>query len=187
MRGPDPKSEVVLRPLDVTIPADFPSAAFFLVAGLLHPRSRLEFPAVGLNPTRTGLLQALRAMGANIHVHNSAIQGGEPVGDVLPVTSELRGIEVSGGLTPLMIDEFPIFAVAATQAKGVTVVRDARRVEGKGVEPHRRAGGGTAQDGRSTSTPHPMGSWSKAPRHCTGQRWKRATTIAWQCRWPLRG
>ena len=69
------KSQIELHPLDVTIPADFSSAAFFLVAGLVHPRSRLELPAVGLNPTRTGLLEALRAMGANIHVHNSNLQG----------------------------------------------------------------------------------------------------------------
>ena len=127
----NPKSEIQLRPLDIAVPADFSSAAFFLVAGVLHPRSRLEFPAVGLNPTRTGLLQALRAMGADIHVHNSTIQGGEPAGDLLPMNGELRAIEVSGGLTPLMIDEFPIFAVAATQAKGTTVVRNAEELRVK--------------------------------------------------------
>ncbi len=127
----NPKSEISLHPLDVTIPADFSSAAFFLVAGLVHPHSRLELPAVGLNPTRTGLLEALRAMGGNIHVHNSNLQGGELVGDVLPVPGALHAIEVSGDLTALMIDEFPIFAVAATQAEGRTVVCNAEELRVK--------------------------------------------------------
>jgi 3-phosphoshikimate 1-carboxyvinyltransferase len=122
---------VTLRPLDISIPADFSSAAFFLVAGVLYPRSRIELLRVGLNPTRTGLLEGLRAMGADIHVHNSHHQGGEPVGDLLPVFSNLRAVEVGGNLTALMIDEFPVFAVAATQAKGVTVVRDAQELRVK--------------------------------------------------------
>jgi 3-phosphoshikimate 1-carboxyvinyltransferase len=127
----NPQPEAVLHALDITVPADFSSAAFFLVAGVLHPHSRLEFPAVGLNPTRTGLLEALRRMGADIHVHHSTLQGGEPVGDVLPVPGDLHGIEVGGGLTALMIDEFPIFAVAATQARGKTVVRNAEELRVK--------------------------------------------------------
>jgi 3-phosphoshikimate 1-carboxyvinyltransferase len=125
------QSPIVLRPLEMTVPADFSSAAFFLVAGVLHPRSRVELLGVGINPTRTGLLEALRAMGADIHVHNSQYQGGEPVGDLLPVSSELRSIQVGGDLTALMIDEFPVFAVAATQAHGTTVVRDAQELRVK--------------------------------------------------------
>jgi len=120
-----------LHPLDITIPADFSSAAFFLVAGLLVPDTHIVLTGVGLNPTRTGLLEALRAMGADIHVHNSNKQGGEPVGDLLPVPGSLRAIEVGGSLTSLMIDEFPIFAVAATQAKGITIVRDAQELRVK--------------------------------------------------------
>ncbi|MCL4505815.1 MAG: 3-phosphoshikimate 1-carboxyvinyltransferase [Chloroflexi bacterium] len=120
-----------LRPLDITVPADFSSAAFFLVAGLLHPRARIELRGVGLNPTRTGLLRALNAMGADIRIQNSVLQGGEPIGDLLPAPGALRGIEVSGDLAPLMIDEFPIFAVAATQARGTTVVRDAQELRVK--------------------------------------------------------
>ena len=120
-----------LHPLDMTVPADFSSAAFFLVAAILHPHSRLELPGTGLNPTRTGLLEALRAMGAVVMVQNSGLQGGEPVGDLVPVTSRLRAMEVSGALTSLMIDEFPIFAVAATQAVGTTVVRNAEELRVK--------------------------------------------------------
>ena len=120
-----------LRPLDISVPADFSSAAFFLVAGVLHPRARIELGGVGLNPTRTGLLQALNAMGADIRIQNTTTQGGEPAGDLLPAPGELRGIEVAGDLVPLMIDEFPIFAVAATQARGTTVVRDAQELRVK--------------------------------------------------------
>ena len=120
-----------LHPLEITVPADFSSAAFFLVAGLLHPRARIELRGVGLNPTRTGLLQALNAMGADIGIRNTALQGGEPIGDLLPARAALKGIEVGGDLVPLMIDEFPIFAVAATQARGTTVVRDAQELRVK--------------------------------------------------------
>lgn len=126
-----PGLPTTLHPLDLFVPADFSSAAFFLVAGVLHPRSRLELSRVGLNPTRTGLLEALRAMGADVHVEHSGSQGGEPVADLLPVPGGLRAIEVGGALTALMIDEFPVFAVAATQARGTTVVRDAQELRVK--------------------------------------------------------
>jgi 3-phosphoshikimate 1-carboxyvinyltransferase len=122
---------VTLRPLDITIPADFSSAAFFLVAGLLVPGARVLLTGVGLNPTRTGLLYALRTMGAVVHIHNSNHQGGEPVGDLLPIPGPLHAIQVGGSLTPQMIDEFPIFAVAATQAAGVTKVSDAQELRVK--------------------------------------------------------
>ena len=125
------KPKIALSPLELTVPADFSSAAFFLVAGVLHPHSGLELSQVGLNPTRTGLLEALRMMGADIKVHNAGLQGGEPVGDILPMFTELHAVEVGGELTPLMIDEFPIFAVAATQAAGTTLVRDAQELRVK--------------------------------------------------------
>jgi 3-phosphoshikimate 1-carboxyvinyltransferase len=123
-----------LRPLDMTVPADFSSAAFFLAAGVLPPagvRVQVRLISVGLNPTRTGLLDALRAMGANIAIEQPGVQGGEPVGDLLPTPAPLHGIEVGGALTARMIDEFPIFAVLATQAHGTTVVRDAQELRVK--------------------------------------------------------
>ncbi len=120
-----------LRALDMLVPADFSSAAFFIVAAAITPGARLRLVEVGLNPTRTGLLDALRAMGATIYMANLREEGGEPVGDVEVVGGELRGVEVGGALTPRMIDEFPIFAVAATQAHGVTIVRDAEELRVK--------------------------------------------------------
>ncbi|GIV84131.1 MAG: 3-phosphoshikimate 1-carboxyvinyltransferase [Candidatus Roseilinea sp.] len=120
-----------LRALDMLVPADFSSAAFFMVAAAITPGARLRLVEVGLNPTRTGLLDALRAMGATIHLSGLREEGGEPVGDVEIVGGELRGVEVGGALTPRMIDEFPIFAVAATQAHGVTIVRDAEELRVK--------------------------------------------------------
>lgn len=120
-----------LGALDMLVPADFSSAAFFIVAAAITPGARVRLVEVGLNSTRTGLLDALRAMGAAISVNNLREEGGEPVGDLEVAGGELRGVEVGGALTPRMIDEFPIFAVAATQAHGVTVVRDAEELRVK--------------------------------------------------------
>jgi len=114
-----------LQPLDLLAPADFSSAAFFLVAAAIAPGARIRLSEVGLNPTRTGLLDALRAMGAPITIADRRDEGGEPVGDLEAGHAGLRAVEVGGQLTARMIDEFPVFAVAATQATGVTVVRDA--------------------------------------------------------------
>ncbi|BCX05743.1 MAG: 3-phosphoshikimate 1-carboxyvinyltransferase [Candidatus Roseilinea sp.] len=120
-----------LRALDMLVPADFSSAAFSLVAAAITPGAHLRLVEVGLNPTRTGLLDALRAMGATVTATDLREEGGEPVGDLEVIGSELRGIGVGGALTPRMIDEFPIFAVAATQAHGVTIVRDAEELRVK--------------------------------------------------------
>lgn len=120
-----------LRPLDMLTPADFSSAAFFMSAAAIIPGAQLRLVEVGLNPTRTGLLDVLRAMGAGVNVTNLREEGGEPVGDLDVVGSDLTGVEVSGALTPRMIDEFPIFAVVATQAHGVTIVRDAEELRVK--------------------------------------------------------
>ena len=114
-----------LIPTDIDTPGDFSSAAFFLVAGCLVPGSKVLIRGVGLNPTRTGLLKVLCAMGADMGVENERTSGSEPVGDLLVRFSELRATEVSGPLVVRMIDEFPVLAVAATQAQGETVVHDA--------------------------------------------------------------
>ncbi|MFC3715742.1 3-phosphoshikimate 1-carboxyvinyltransferase [Luteimonas soli] len=120
-----------LRATDIAVPADFSSAAFFIVAATLVPGSELRLRAVGLNPRRTGLLAALRAMGADIVEERAANHGGEPVADVVVRHAPLRGIEVPVELVPDMIDEFPILAVAAACAQGTTVVRGAAELRVK--------------------------------------------------------
>ncbi|MDI3262643.1 MAG: 3-phosphoshikimate 1-carboxyvinyltransferase [Fulvimonas sp.] len=112
-----------LHAVDVDVPADFSSAAFFLVAASLVPGSELRLRAVGLNPRRTGLLHALRLMGADIRIEHERSSGGEPVGDLVVRHAPLRGIELPEALVPDMIDEFPAFFIAAAVARGTTVVR----------------------------------------------------------------
>jgi 3-phosphoshikimate 1-carboxyvinyltransferase len=112
----------------VTVPADFSSAAFFLVAGCLAAERGLLLRNVGVNPTRTGLLEMLRLMGADIRVHpleHDARPGGEPIADIEVRKSKLKGIRVPDSLVPLSIDEFPVFFIAAAVAEGETLVRGA--------------------------------------------------------------
>ncbi|WP_037073309.1 3-phosphoshikimate 1-carboxyvinyltransferase [Pseudoxanthomonas suwonensis] len=120
-----------LRATDIAVPADFSSAAFFLVAASIVPGSELRLRAVGLNPRRTGLLQALRLMGADIREENPSTHGGEPVADLVVRYAPLRGIEVPEELVPDMIDEFPALFVAAACADGPTVVRGAAELRVK--------------------------------------------------------
>lgn len=120
-----------LKALDFLVPADFSSAAFFLVAGAITPNAEIRLVEVGLNPTRLGLLDALRAMGAQIDISNVHDEAGEPMGDIKVSFSEMNAVEISGDLTARMIDEFPVFAVAATQAAGKTIVRDAQELRVK--------------------------------------------------------
>jgi 3-phosphoshikimate 1-carboxyvinyltransferase len=120
-----------LNPLDLTVPGDISSASFPLIAGLLIPGSEVTVESVGTNPTRTGLLDVLRAMGADVTLQRERDQGGEPVADVTARASALTGTKVSGDTVVRMIDEFPLLAVAATQARGTTVVRDAAELRVK--------------------------------------------------------
>src|SRR5690606_15478140 len=120
-----------LRATDIAVPADFSSAAFFLVAASIVPGSELRLKAVGLNPRRTGLLHALRLMGADITEENPSTHGGEPVADLVVRHAPLRGIEVPEALVPDMIDEFPALFVAAACAEGPTVVRGAAELRVK--------------------------------------------------------
>ena len=120
-----------LAPCSLTIPADFSSAAFLLVAGLLLPETELRLNQIGVNPTRTGLLEVLRRMGAEINLLNRSEQGGEPIADLVVQPGPLQGVTVSGDTVVRMIDEFPILAVAATQAQGTTLVRDAHELRVK--------------------------------------------------------
>ena len=120
-----------LRATDVDVPADFSSAAFFLVAASLVPGSDLLLRRVGMNPRRTGLLEALRLMGADIQALSPGEQGGEPVADLRVRHARLHGIEVPERLVPDMIDEFPALFVAAALAEGRTVVRGAAELRVK--------------------------------------------------------
>jgi 3-phosphoshikimate 1-carboxyvinyltransferase len=116
---------------DIEVPADFSSAAFFLVAGCLAAPQGLRLRNVGVNPTRTGLLQMLQLMGARITVHPRGSGVGEPIADLDVQASHLRGIEVPASLVPLSIDEFPVFFIAAACAEGETVVRGAEELRVK--------------------------------------------------------
>jgi 3-phosphoshikimate 1-carboxyvinyltransferase len=120
-----------LSPLLLSIPGDISSAAFPLVAAALVPGSEVTVQGVGVNPTRTGLLDVLRAMGAEIVLDNEREQGNEPVADVTVRASDLHGAEIGGDMVVRMIDEFPVLAVAATQAHGTTLVRDAAELRVK--------------------------------------------------------
>ena len=120
-----------LQARDVSVPADFSSAAFFIVAASIVPDSDLLLRRVGMNPRRTGLLHVLRAMGADITEQNAGEQGGEPVADLRVRHAPLRGIEVPVEHVPDMIDEFPALFVAAACAKGATVVRGAAELRVK--------------------------------------------------------
>jgi 3-phosphoshikimate 1-carboxyvinyltransferase len=116
---------------DVEVPADFSSAAFFLVAASIVPGSHLRLRAVGLNPRRTGLLHALRLMGADISIEQSRESGGEPVADLVVRYAPLHGIELPESLVPDMIDEFPVLFIAAAVASGTTTVRGAAELRVK--------------------------------------------------------
>jgi 3-phosphoshikimate 1-carboxyvinyltransferase len=125
---PDGRS---LAPWSSAVPADFSSAAFPIVAALLVPGSEIVLRQTNTNPTRTGLLDVLLRMGARIEVVGESEQTGEPVADLVVRASDLRASAVDGDVVVRMIDEFPILAVAATQATGETVVRDAQELRVK--------------------------------------------------------
>jgi len=120
-----------LRATDVVVPADFSSAAFFVVAATLVPGSELVLQAVGMNPRRTGLLQALRAMGADIRLANTRELGGEAVADLVIRHATLRGIDVPVEIVADMIDEFPALFVAAATARGTTRISGAAELRVK--------------------------------------------------------
>ncbi len=126
-----PSQPTQLRPLHLSLPGDISSAAFLIVAALITPGSQITLRDVLLNPTRTGLLDALRAMGGEITVQNISERGGEPVGDITVTHSRLHGTQVDGPLVVRMIDEFPAFAVAAAYAHGRTDEREAAELRNK--------------------------------------------------------
>jgi 3-phosphoshikimate 1-carboxyvinyltransferase len=120
-----------LRGQEIAVPGDISSAAFFLVAALVVPGSELLIRTVGVNPTRTGVIDILQAMGGDIVLLNQREVSGEPVADLLVRSSRLKGIEIGGDVVPRAIDEFPAISVAAAVAEGLTVIRDAKELRVK--------------------------------------------------------
>ena len=126
-----PPNPPELAPLSLDIPGDISSASFLIVAALITPGSSITLQGVGLNPTRTGLLDALQSMGADIQISNLTESHGEPIGDLLVRYGPLRSTQISGSLVVRMIDEFPAFAVAAANAQGRSVVSQAAELRNK--------------------------------------------------------
>lgn len=120
-----------LQPLDLTVPGDFSSAAFLIVAGTITPDSDITLRGINLNPTRTGLLDALEMMGAQITITPTGLEAGEPIGDIHITSRQLHGAQIAGELVVRMIDEFPALMIAALCAEGETIVRDARELRVK--------------------------------------------------------
>ncbi|MDV2683477.1 3-phosphoshikimate 1-carboxyvinyltransferase [Alkalihalophilus lindianensis] len=120
-----------LKANHIIVPGDISSAAFFLVAAAIVPNSQVTLTGVGMNPTRSGIIDVLREMGASLTVTNEKVVGGEPIADLAIETSQLRGVEISGEIIPRLIDEIPVIAVLATQANGKTVIKDAEELKVK--------------------------------------------------------
>ena len=120
-----------LKAVDVDVPGDFSSAAYWLALGCAHPDAEITVRDVGTNPTRTGLLDVLREMGGQIEVANERVVAGEPRADLTARSSDLRGVAVGGALVPRAIDELPLVAILALFADGVTEIRDAAELRVK--------------------------------------------------------
>lgn len=115
----------------IEVPGDISSAAFFMVLGAILPNSCITIKNVGLNPTRTGIIDVFEKMGANMKIENVHTSSGESVGDITVSTSALHGVTIGGDIIPRLIDELPIIAVAALFAYGETVIRDASELKVK--------------------------------------------------------
>ncbi len=130
-------SAVVLNPThklyakEIYVPGDISSAAFFLVLAAIVKEGQITLQNVGLNPTRTGIIDVLRKMGAKLKIFNQKVVNSEPMGDIFITNSELKGIEIGGTMIPRVIDEIPVIAVAAAFAKGLTIIKNAEELRVK--------------------------------------------------------
>lgn len=125
------KGKQTLKGTTIHVPGDISSAAFFLVAGAIVPDSELSIKNVGINPTRTGIIDVLEEMGADILIEENDGNNFEPRANIIVKTSSLKGIEIGGDIIPRLIDEIPIIALAATQAEGTTIIKDAAELKVK--------------------------------------------------------
>lgn len=123
------KNELIAT--DVYVPGDISSAAFFLVAAAIVPGSQLTLKNVGLNKSRTGIIDVLQQMGANLVIRNEKTIGGELIGDIQVTYGDLNGITIEGDIIPRLIDEIPVIALLATQAVGTTIIKDAEELRVK--------------------------------------------------------
>ena len=114
-----------LSALDVVVPGDISGAAFWMVLASCHPDASITLKRVGLNPSRIGVIEVLKMMDANIKLSNIGEEAGEPYGDITIHSAELRGIDIEGDLIPRVIDEIPVLSLAASLAKGKTIIKDA--------------------------------------------------------------
>ncbi|MCJ7654712.1 MAG: 3-phosphoshikimate 1-carboxyvinyltransferase [Dehalococcoidia bacterium] len=112
-----------LTSIDLCVPGDISSAAYWLVAGAIHPDARIKIANCGVNPTRTGIIDALLAMGAKLKIENQRLEGNEPLADLYVESSRLKSIVISGDISPRLIDEIPLLAVAACVAQGDTLIK----------------------------------------------------------------
>lgn len=120
-----------LKAQDIIVPGDISSAAFFMVLGAVIPNSEITIKNVGVNPTRTGIIDVFKAMGADMELINERTAAGEPVADIVIRSSKLNGTTIGGSLIPRLIDELPVIAVAAVFAEGKTVIKDAQELKVK--------------------------------------------------------
>lgn len=120
-----------LNAQNVKVPGDISSAAFFMVLGSILPDSEITILNTGMNPTRTGIIDVLLAMGANIEIKNERVSAGEKTADIIVRSASLKGTEIGGDIIPRLIDELPVIAVAAVFAEGSTVIRDAAELKVK--------------------------------------------------------
>jgi 3-phosphoshikimate 1-carboxyvinyltransferase len=121
----------VIEPKIIEIPGDISSAAYFIAAGLIVPNSKIILKNVGLNPTRTGILEVVGKMGGNVKILDKKTVSGEDAGDIEVKTSDLKACTIEGEIIPRLIDELPVIAVIATQAQGQTVIKNAEDLRNK--------------------------------------------------------
>ncbi len=120
-----------LKARNIYVPGDISSSAYFIIAGLLMKNSKITIRETGLNPSRTGIVEVMKKMGAKIIFKNIKMRNNEPVGDIIAKTSGLKGTVIKGGLIPKLIDEIPVIAVAAAFAEGRTIIKDAKELRVK--------------------------------------------------------